>query len=287
MRWILCVAMLGSLVGAAEPPAPKAFFVVDAEARGGEVALVGKLQNCLCVSLELTAELTHMRATPPVPVQRDVTEPRTLLTTLRPAEKGKKSNYAFAARFFVGREGSRPDYGHLYRLPFPPVARYRITQGYGGNFSHDPGSPMEFAVDWAMPVGSQVLAARDGAVVALRSDQSEGGPTEEFHDRVNLVVVEHVDGTLAEYLHLRPGGVAVKLGQKVAVGDLLGFSGATGYAREPQLQVRIYRIVAPGRDEGLAVRWDTRERYEAPRKFGELPFRVDPLRFLREPGERK
>ncbi|MBS0660128.1 MAG: M23 family metallopeptidase [Verrucomicrobia bacterium] len=284
MRWIWWLAMLGSMAGAAEPPAPKPFLAVTPEARGGEVVLVGKLQDCLCVSAEITAELTNMRATPPVPVQRDVTEARTTLTTLRPAEKGKKSNYTFAARFFVGRSGSRPDYGHVYRVPFPPVARFRLSQGYAGNFSHDPGSPMEFAVDWAMPEGTQVLAARDGTVVAFRADQTAGGPTEEFHDRVNLVVVEHPDGTLAEYLHLRPGGVAVKLGQKVAAGDLLGFSGATGYAREPQLQVRIYRIYAPGRDEGLPVRWDTRDRYEAPRKFGELPFRLDPLRFLREPG---
>lgn len=280
LSWLV----VGMISAAEDPPAPKPFFAVTPETRGGEVVLVGRLHDCLCVSAEITAELTNMRATPPLPVQRDVTEPKITVATLRPTDKTKKSNYAYGARFYVGRSGARPDYGHVYRLPFPPVARFRISQGFGGNFSHDPGSPMEFSVDWAMPPGTAVLAAREGTVVAFRADQTVGGPTEEFHDRVNLVVVEHADGTLAEYLHLRPGGVAVKLGQKVATGDLLGHSGFTGYAREPQLQVRIYRIVGPGRDECIPVRWDTRERYEAPRKAGEAPFRIDLLRFLREPA---
>lgn len=266
---------------AAEADGPKPFFALSAEAKGGEVALVGKLQDCLCVSAEVVAELQNMRATPPLPLQRDFTEPRTLVCTLRPAEKGKKSNYTYGARFVVGRGANKPDWDHLYRLPFPPVARFRLTQGYAGNFSHDPGTPMEFAVDWAMPEGSPVLAAREGRVVAVRSDQTTGGPNEDFLEKTNLVVIEHPDGTLAEYLHLRPGGVVVKLGAQVAVGDLLGHSGATGYAREPQLQVRVYRITAPGRETSIPVRWDTREKYEAPRKPGELPFRFDWLRYVK------
>lgn len=278
---LACALMTGAVVPAAEePPEPKPFFSVAAENRGAEIQLVGKLLDCLCVNLELTVELQNLRASTPLPLLRDITEPRTALTTIRLAEKSKRSNYSHAARFAVGRSGARPDWQFLYQLPFPVVARFRITQGYAGNFNHDPGSPYEFAVDWAMPEGTPVLAARAGTVVALRADRTASGPTDDFRDQANLVIVEHRDGTLAEYLHFRPRGLAVKLGQRVGVGDLLGFSGATGYTRAPQLQVRVYRIGRPGREESLPVRWHTRERYEAPTRPGALPFRFDPLAFV-------
>ncbi len=276
--------LVTAATGLAAEESVKPFFELSAEVRGQQVAIIGSLHDCLCASVEVTASLQGMSPSLPLPLRRDVTESRGVLLTLRPTDRAKRSSYEYAARFAVGRSGARPTPGYVYRLPFPVPALFRVAQGYGGTFSHEPGSPNEFSVDWTMPVGSTVLAAREGVVVAVRSDQQGGGTAEEFAERVNQVVVEHADGTLAEYLHLRYRGVAVKLGQRVATGDLLGFSGDTGYTNGPQLHVRVYRIGAPGREQSLPVKWDTRERYKPGGPRDEFPFKFDVLQLLPAPA---
>ena len=114
---------------------------------------------------------------------------------------------------------------------------------------------------WDMPEGTPVLAAREGTVVGIRDDSNEHGLTDEFRNKSNVVVVEHSDGTLAEYVHLKYQGSAVKLGQAVKTGDLIGYSGDTGFTRTPNLLVRISRVNPPAARESLAAIWDTKDDY--------------------------
>jgi murein DD-endopeptidase MepM/ murein hydrolase activator NlpD len=51
----------------------------------------------------------------------------------------------------------------------------------------------------------------------------------------NLVVVDHGDGTFAQYMHLTENGALVSIGATVSRGDTLGHSGATGLAGYPHL----------------------------------------------------
>ncbi len=279
---LLLLALLPALPSLAEAPL-KPYFTVASDERGGQVTLTGELQDCLCASVEITANLQNLRPSVPLPIERDFTEPRTALGHLRPIDRARRSSFDTTARIAVGRRGAHPAPGHLYRLPFPLPATFKVIQGYGGSFTHDPGTPNECAVDWAMPEGTPVLAAREGRVVAWRADQERGGIAEEFFERVNQVFVEHADGTVAEYQHLRFRGVAVKLGQRVATGDLLGWSGATGYVKEPQLHVRVYRVTSAGREESLPVRWDTRERYLTYALRDEFPFKITLFHSVRVP----
>jgi murein DD-endopeptidase MepM/ murein hydrolase activator NlpD len=90
-----------------------------------------------------------------------------------------------------------------------------------------------------MPVGTPVFAARGGVVAAVRDDCSMGGVDPKLLDECNLITIIHGDGTLANYLHLRKGGVLVRLGKHVRSGDLIGFSGNTGYTSEPHLHFEV------------------------------------------------
>lgn len=249
----------------------KLLVEIVAENRGEDILLYAKLQNCLCASLEMNIDLTNMRSSTTVPVLRDLIAPRTLLTTLSKRDRTKVWAYKYRFRYVVGRTGARPDPSVAYQWPFSTGGNYPVIQGYGGTFSHFKGTPSEYSIDWGMPIGTPVLAARAGRVVGIREDSDENGLTEEYYQKANLVAIEHPDGTLAEYVHLKYRGVAVTLGQSIRAGDVLGYSGNTGYSNRPHLHVRVSMVKSPGYDESFPVRWDPPVEFNAAAPKSEPP----------------
>lgn len=135
---------------------------------------------------------------------------------------------------FSGRE-----IGELsYRLPFPAGKSFEVIQGPGGRFSHR--GEHANAIDFSMPEGSPVLAMRDGTVVQVIDSFTEGGPSESLSTKANRILIEHEDGTLAEYTHLAPRSAKIKKGESVRAGALIALSGNTGFTTEPHLHVRLY-----------------------------------------------
>jgi murein DD-endopeptidase MepM/ murein hydrolase activator NlpD len=55
-----------------------------------------------------------------------------------------------------------------------------------------------------------------------------------------MISVLQVDGTYAEYLHLRHGGTVVKPGDRVVAGQLIGYSGNTGWSSTPHIHFHVY-----------------------------------------------
>jgi hypothetical protein len=129
----------------------------------------------------------------------------------------------------------------VFRRPFE--GDFKLIQAPHGTFSHFEGSQDEEAWDWAMPEGTPVLAAREGVVVATRSDCSLGAVDEALKSDANDVIIRHGDGTFAEYQHLREGGVLVKLGARVAAGQPIGESGNTGYTSRPHLHFSVFHTI--------------------------------------------
>ncbi|MGV8959696.1 MAG: M23 family metallopeptidase [Stenotrophomonas sp.] len=126
-----------------------------------------------------------------------------------------------------GDPAARPQ-AHHYRLPFA-AERIRVDQGYGGRLSHD-DVQNRYAVDFALPEGTAVLAARAGIVMQVR-DGDDG--------QANFIRVLHEDGGMAVYAHLQPGGVLVKPGQPVQAGERIGRSGNTGHSTAPHLHFAV------------------------------------------------
>jgi murein DD-endopeptidase MepM/ murein hydrolase activator NlpD len=115
-----------------------------------------------------------------------------------------------------------------------------------------------FTVDFGMPRGSAVHAARGGTVVLVEDSHVMGCELDECSRFANFVVVLHDDGTTGEYFHLEPHTAAVRPGERVRRGQLLARSGNTGFSTAPHLHLGVYRTDAEGRTESLAVRFSTR-----------------------------
>jgi hypothetical protein len=158
-----------------------------------------------------------------------------LLAVLGVAETGLGGgDFQLQMDSLPGDPGARPE-DVEYRLPLPPAVVPRIDQGYGGRFSHA-DAQNRYAVDFAVPEGTPVLAARDGAVMQVEAGfRSAGTDAARFAGQANYVRIAHDDGTMAVYAHLKRAGALVRVGQRVRAGDRIGLSGNTGYTTGPHL----------------------------------------------------
>jgi hypothetical protein len=125
----------------------------------------------------------------------------------------------------------------IYELPFEPGARFLVSQGYGGAYSHHGKS--HFSLDFRMPEGSRICAARGGLVFRVVDHFEEGGTHPSFKPKANVIDVLHFDDTIASYAHLQKRGALVLPGQFVTVGQPIGLSGNTGWSGHPHLHFHV------------------------------------------------
>ncbi len=156
-----------------------------------------------------------------------------------PQQSGQLS---LAYRALPGWPMDDPTAEQLLQLPFPADRRFRISQAFHGDRSHTDGQNA-FAVDIVMPAGTPVLAARDGVVMEAESDFQGSGQRSYHLDRANRVRLLHEDGSMTVYAHLAFEQVMVKPGQTVLAGELLGYSGASGYSSGPHLHFVVQGVV--------------------------------------------
>ena len=146
---------------------------------------------------------------------------------------------------------------YLYKLPFIKGAEVVVSQGYNGETSHKGLSA--YAVDFPVPVGTPIYAAREGIVVGAEGSNNFGGASPEYRQYANYVIIEHSDGTMGNYYHLKQGGVAVAIGQKVSRGDLIGYSGNTGFTSGPHLHFSVSKVdpISMRRPMNLPIKMQT------------------------------
>lgn len=119
-----------------------------------------------------------------------------------------------------------------------PVAGH-ITSPYGQREHPKSGAP-EFhsGIDIAAEPGRPVKATADGIVIFAGWSGNNG----------NLVVLQHGFGFSTFYAHNKM--VAVKIGQKVKRGDIIGYIGSTGNSTGPHVHYEVWhsrRSVNPAR----------------------------------------
>lgn len=117
------------------------------------------------------------------------------------------------------------------RLPFN--GDYPISWDYEGHVAGGSGTP---GLDWALPVGTPVVAMESGKVNYVGVDSASINPRD--GSPAKFIRISGSTGQI-EYVHLKD--MYVNNGQNVNEGDVIGASGDSGYTTGPHLHIGLIR----------------------------------------------
>lgn len=209
------------------------------------------------VTLALDMKLENMRSSEALPMVRTLSGNRkSNLVELNVADPYKPWSYEFDFKWMMGSPLAKHARSVTYALPFERGSAFLVGQGFNGSYTHHG----KFAVDFAMPEGTAVRAARGGVVVDVEESFSEGGHLDRLKTRANYVSIRHDDGTIGTYVHLKHSGADVSTGMQVREGDLIGWSGSTGFASGPHLHFEVYTLDHDLERQTIPIEFRTRGR---------------------------
>ena len=157
------------------------------------------------------------------------------LLQLQAKDEGKSWRYEIIPHFALGvptqvDSSSTPILGlPVLGGPFP------MSQSFKGEASHSSHIQAYYAVDIVVPENTPIVAVKSGRVMDVERNFSRSGWSEEYADEANYVRVLHDDDTMAVYAHLRADGIEVVPGQHIKTGQILAYSGNTGFSTGPHL----------------------------------------------------
>lgn len=130
----------------------------------------------------------------------------------------------------------------LINLPFQSSKKYKILQGYNGNFSHNKINN-RFAIDFKMPIGDTICAVAEGVVIEIVKGYEYGGKNNKWKGFDNYIWIYHPQlNLISSYAHLKKHGSLVAIGDKVYANQPIGLSGNTGYSTEPHLHFHMLKL---------------------------------------------
>lgn len=124
-------------------------------------------------------------------------------------------------------------------LGWPISGTIKITQYFGNTPFANANSALyrgngHDGVDIAAPIGTPVHAALSGTVIGTGNTDLVRG----CYSFGKWVMIKHTNGISTMYAHLSE--IDVSQGQSIGTGDVMGYSGETGYATGPHLHFGVY-----------------------------------------------
>lgn len=141
-----------------------------------------------------------------------------------------------------------------YTYPFATCLEVQAKKPPQGRYAHENHPESRYAIDFILPLGTPILAARKGTVVVAKHDSDryisdmtliEQMSLEQLIEfaakHTNGVCIQHNDDTFTEYSHLDSQKV-VEEGQEVEQGQPIGYCGMSGLTTQPHLHFNVFKL---------------------------------------------
>jgi murein DD-endopeptidase MepM/ murein hydrolase activator NlpD len=226
---------------------PEAMRVAIERSEAGGTTRLSAVNDCLCVvTLRVAITRSDFSDVPRGASYPATLEPRTRQVIVAAHESaGTRPQLQYTSTVALGSPQATHNPPRPYRVPFAVGTTNRVSQAYPDHFTHVTPDSI-YAIDFALPDGSAVYAARAGTVINVRHDSFRGGTLAVMADQANLIEILHDDGTIAVYGHLHWDSIRVHIGQHVARGEYIADSGNTGFSSGPHLHFAVWRNTAEG-----------------------------------------
>ena len=143
----------------------------------------------------------------------------------------------------------------------PSGTVFRIGPYLCGNSPDSHVGPFRHCIDFHVPDGTPVRAAKEGKVIELIGHHERWGETEEFRDYLNFISIWHDNGEFTQYCHLQKASAAasgIELGGRVKRGQIIARTGKTGWTDCDHLHFGVFRAASnasPFKFKSLRPRW--------------------------------
>ena len=104
-------------------------------------------------------------------------------------------------------------------------------------------------------------AAADGTVTTIKDDSNIGGFDPKYWYEGNYIVIKH-NSEFTGYEHFRYKGIVVETGDFVKQGQLIGYSGNTGYSRGPHLHFEVMKFWGAGNEDYVTLKARFKDFYD-------------------------
>ena len=164
-----------------------------------------------------------------------------VITTLKAIKTGgykynSKTRYNYGD-FSLKEKDTVTTEEYIYNLPFKKGKKFKVSQGYNGIVTHQKVN----ALDFVMPIGTDIYAAREGVVIKVVDHNTKTCVTKGCLEYNNLILIYHSDGTFSDYAHIDTNSAKVKAGDKVVKGQLIAKSGNIGWSTNPHLHFEVFK----------------------------------------------
>ena len=118
-----------------------------------------------------------------------------------------------------------------------PLKFSRVSSGFSYARKHPVTRKVQphTGVDYAAPKGTPVMTIGDGVITSMKYEGAGG----------NTIRIKHNSIYKTAYLHLSGYAKGLKVGQRVAQGQVMGYVGSTGRSTGPHLDFRVWKNGTP------------------------------------------